>query len=432
MRTKLTDRFIANVQPPKKGRLEFNDTLEPGHVFSVTEHDHRAFSVRVWTGPKDKRKQRRVLIGHPREIDGSPKLTLAEAREGARSIKQAAAEGRALVPGDGVKGAQTWGQLSEEYITWAAENRRPSTAEEIKRIMRSADLAEWYDRPSVRISADDVRALRDRVHERGASMATKTVRIISGMGNWAVDEGKLPANPTKGVRARSPEKARERVLTDAEIGVFWRACDRLGYPYGKIAQLLLSPQERREMLIDIEVRARQFVREYWPDIVRLADVLHARGWLNERQIRAVLSRPPAVKLNAAGADLAYDLVCAGKVNWGGFAWDTDDDDDLLDEEDEGSRYHLGVDDDAETVGAGKFHYPFTKTGGEVYVQALQDAMAQGGVVGEYAAQLLDKIQKQKKQSLENTPNPRGWGRALPRQPGDDPDFRRRVDGYLRL
>jgi integrase len=244
MRKKLTDRAVANTLPPKTGRLEINDTLEPAFVFSVTSHDHRAFSVRVWTGPKDKRKQRRVLLGHPREIDGAPKLTLAEAREAARSVKQAAAEGKALVPGDGTRGAQTWGQLSEEYVTWAQANRRPSTAEEIRRIMRSRDLAEWRDRPAVRISADDVMALRDRVHERGASMATKVVRIISGMGIWAVDERKLPANPAKGVRPRAPEKARERVLSDVEVGTFWRACDRLGYPYGPIGKLLLLTATR--------------------------------------------------------------------------------------------------------------------------------------------------------------------------------------------
>jgi hypothetical protein len=191
-----------------------------------------------------------------------------------------------------------------------------------------------------------------------------------------------------------------------------------------------SPEEKREMLIDIEVRARQFVREHWSDILRLADVLHARGRLNEQQIRAVLSRAPAVKLNAAGADLAYDLVCAGKINWGGFGWDSSDDDDLLDEDDEGSKYHLGVDDAAETVGAGKFHYPFTKTGNEVYVAALLDAEKQGGPIGQYAAKLLDQITAMKKQSEANTTRPRAY--ALPRRPGDEPNFRRRCDGFLKL
>jgi integrase len=90
------------------------------------------------------------------------------------------------------------------------------------------------------ILATDVRELRDRVHERGSpAMAIKLVRIVSGMGNWAVDEGKLTLSPAKGIRARSKENARDRVLTDGEIGAFWRACDGLGYPQGPIGKLLL-------------------------------------------------------------------------------------------------------------------------------------------------------------------------------------------------
>jgi integrase len=244
MRVKFTDKLIQNAKPPKKGRLVYTDMLESSLDFRITETDHRSYSVRVWTGPDDKRVQRRITFAYPRERDGSPVLTVAQVRKAGREIKIAAAEGRALKAGDGVRGAQTWGQLSEEYIGWAAENRRPSTAEEIKRIMRSADLAEWRDRPAARISADDVRALRDRVHERGPSMATKIVRIVSGLGIWATNEGRIPSNPAKGVRPRAPEKMRERVLTDTEIGIFWRACDRLDYPYGPIGKLLLCTATR--------------------------------------------------------------------------------------------------------------------------------------------------------------------------------------------
>jgi hypothetical protein len=166
MRRKLTEKFVTNVEPPKRGRLEINDALEPGLVLRVTENDARSWAARVWTGPDSARRQRRVLLGHPRAIDGQPVLSLAQAREGARSVKQAAAEGRAVVPGDGLKGAQTWGELCEEYITWAADNRRPSTAAEIKRILNSRDLAEWRDRPAASISADDARRLRDAINAR--------------------------------------------------------------------------------------------------------------------------------------------------------------------------------------------------------------------------------------------------------------------------
>jgi hypothetical protein len=189
-----------------------------------------------------------------------------------------------------------------------------------------------------------------------------------------------------------------------------------------------SLSEKHKLLAEIEARASRFVNAHWFAIVRLANALCARGYLNESEIRAALSRAPSVKLNAAGADLAFDLVSAGKLNWGGFGWDSSDDDDLLDEEDEGGKFYLS--EDPEAVGAGKYHYPFTKTGGEVYVQALLDAEKQGGVVAEFAAQLLDKITAMKRQSEANTIRPRMWGHALPRRPGDEENFRRRVDGYF--
>jgi hypothetical protein len=239
MRTKLTDRFIANAQPSKKGRLEFNDTLEPGHVFSVTARDHRAFSVRVWTGPKEKRKQRRVLLGHPREIDGSPKLTLAESRQAARDVKQAAAEGKALVPGDGLKGAMMWHELSEAYLTAIEGKLRPKTVGEAKRRLRRRDFAEWRDRPAIKITSDDVRVLRDSVAKRGLIEGRHYVNLVNAVGTWAVEEKLLPASPAAGVKPGPRATECERFLSDDEIGVFWRACDAVGYPYGPIGKLLL-------------------------------------------------------------------------------------------------------------------------------------------------------------------------------------------------
>ena len=80
MRRKLTDKFIASVQAPKRGRIEIADALEPGLTLRITENDARTWVVRVWTGPRDKRVQRRITLGHPRGIDGGPVLTLAQAR----------------------------------------------------------------------------------------------------------------------------------------------------------------------------------------------------------------------------------------------------------------------------------------------------------------------------------------------------------------
>ena len=82
-----------------------------------------------------------------------------------------------------------------------------------------------------------------------------------------------------------------------------------------------------------------------------------------------------VNLNKTAAAFADDLIEQGMVNWGGFAWDSDDDDDLLD-------YDLASNGDHDV----QTHYPFGKNG-EVYVKALLAAEKEGGAIGSYAAQL---------------------------------------------
>jgi integrase len=263
MRKALTDKTVQAAKPPKKGRLELADTLEPGLALRITEDDRRSWAVRVWTGPADKRVQRRITVGHPRAIDGGPVLTLAQARQAARDVKQAAAEGRALVPGDGLRGAQTFGQLAEEYITAIDGSKRPRTFAEIVRVLRHADLADWRDRPAKSIGPNDVRALRDKVHERARVMATRYLRVISGLANWAVDEGKLPASPAQGVKPRASEKPRDRVLDDRELGAFWRACDALGFPHGAICKLLLLTAARLREVGHMEWAEVNFAARTW-------------------------------------------------------------------------------------------------------------------------------------------------------------------------
>jgi integrase len=250
MRAKLTDKRVQNAKPPKAGRVELADTLEPGLALRITEDDRRTWTLRLWVGPPPARKQRRIKLGHPRERDGSPKLTLAQAREEARNVKQAAYEGKPLTPGDGTaKGAATWGDLADAYVAWMGDNKRPRTVAETARVLRHADLAPWRQRPAASITAEDVRALRDRITERGAAVqATRTLRIVGALGRWAVSEGKLDAAPAKGIMPRTAETPRDRVLDDREVAALWRAAGAIDYPFGDLFRmLLLTAQRLREV-----------------------------------------------------------------------------------------------------------------------------------------------------------------------------------------
>jgi integrase len=263
MRRKLTDKLIQSLQPPKHGRLELADTLEPGLALRVTEDDRRSWAVRCWTGPKEKRVQRRVTLGHPRERDGQPVLTLAAARHVARDVKQCAAEGRALKPGDGLKGTQTWGELGEQYLKAIEGERRLETMRQITRILRHDDLATWHDRPAKAIGPDDVRAVRDRVHERGPVMATRYLRVVSAMGKWAVSEGKIGTNPAAGILPRARERERDRTLDERETAAFLRGCYTLDYPYPQIGQMLLLTTARLREAAHAEWREIDFDGAIW-------------------------------------------------------------------------------------------------------------------------------------------------------------------------
>jgi integrase len=284
MRVKLTDKRVQNAKPPRSGRIELTDTLEPQLSLRITEDDRRTWALRLWTGPADKRVQRRVRLGHPRDLDGSPVLTLAQARKAAREVKQLAAEGKPLAPGDAIsKGAFTFEKLAGKYLEWAKDNKRPRTVDECSRMLRSKDFDAWRDRPAASITADDVRTLRDAITERGAAvLATRALRFVSALGSWAVSEGKLAVSPAKDVRPRTTETARDRTLDDAEIAALFRAGNAFGYPFGDMLKLLALTGQRLRECAEMEWSEVNLDRREWTIAARRtkngkAHVVHLSG-----------------------------------------------------------------------------------------------------------------------------------------------------------
>ena len=53
-------------------------------------------------------------------------------------------------------------------------------------------------------------------------------------------------SPVARIEKPTPERARDRVLTDAELVTIWRAAERMGGPFGAGVQLLMASGARRE------------------------------------------------------------------------------------------------------------------------------------------------------------------------------------------
>jgi hypothetical protein len=166
--------------------------------------------LKVWVGPPDARKQRRIRLGHPRPEDGTPVLTLAQARDKARETKRLAAEGKPLTPSDpGHDGAEagTFGTLAAAYLKHLTANARASTVKEAQRVLTHKDLADWRDRLVATITGDEVRRLRDKIADRGATIqSNRTLARLSALFNWALSENRIAASPAAGIKKRIKEE----------------------------------------------------------------------------------------------------------------------------------------------------------------------------------------------------------------------------------
>lgn len=118
-------------------------------------------------------------------------------------------------------------------------------------------LPEWGERDIHEITRRDVIDLLDGIADSGRIATANRVRVyLSHFFNWCVSRDILAISPVHGVKPVGKEASRERVLTDDEIRLFWRACDDLGFPWGPLGQtLLLTGQRLREVagMTDAEI-----------------------------------------------------------------------------------------------------------------------------------------------------------------------------------
>ena len=73
--------------------------------------------------------------------------------------------------------------------------------------------------------------------------------------NWVIDSGDFnlhvsPCAKLKPTVLIGPRNVRSRVLKDHEIAAYWHAAEAMGYPFGKLFQLLLLTALRRDEAAD--------------------------------------------------------------------------------------------------------------------------------------------------------------------------------------
>ena len=252
---KLTDKEIAGAQCPPglKDKLFFDDIL-PGFGLRVTSSGARVFIVQYNVG----RTKRRTTLG-----TWGTELTATQARRKAEALRgqvrdrrdpvaerKAAQAATALAEAEAKAAAAAAAYTVETLISDWTEHHlsaRSAAYRKLAPIALRRALKSWLAAPADRLARTDAVHVLDAVKTTNGPIAANRLRAEArSCWTWAVKRGALTVNPWDATpRPMARETARERVLTDSEIGAIYNAAGAENEPWGVWVRLLILTGQRR-------------------------------------------------------------------------------------------------------------------------------------------------------------------------------------------
>lgn len=239
---KLTDKRVKSIPLPSRAEAqrEVWDSVLPGFGLRLGWKGRRSFMVQC----RIHGHQRRFTVGT------YPAIGLAEARERARAIMEDAQRG--IDPkrrqelerqANEARARDRFRDVAEAFIAERVEGRL-RTARPYAVSIRRDLYPVWGNRSIHDIRRRDVKELLSHKAKTAPIEANRLLEKVRRLFNWCVDEEILEANPASRITPPALETERERVLTDAEFLLFWRATERLGDPFGSYFQTLAVTAQR--------------------------------------------------------------------------------------------------------------------------------------------------------------------------------------------
>jgi integrase len=263
---------------PAKGRREIPDGGCPSLYVVIQAGGYRSWAMRfrrpsgksakLTLGPVD-------LSGKESETDpvfGTP-LTLASARRLAADIHRQRAMGRDVVADleaskrrqrseQDIRAKSTFGTAAHDFIEGHAKRKTRRWQEQARllglrptakglEVIRGGMADRWGDKPIAEIDGHDIYGVVDESRRRGVpglerrsaglteARARAMFSCLSKMFAWLMQHQRVEKNPCMGVHRPDAPKARDRVLTDAEIVKFWSATSAGRREFAVLLKLLL-------------------------------------------------------------------------------------------------------------------------------------------------------------------------------------------------
>lgn len=261
MASTLTAKAVEAAKPGAE-RREIPDGLLTGLYLVVQPTGAKSWAIRYRHAGKPRKlalgplapelpgPEPEPVLGAPLTLGGARKIARAQLLEVAagrdpaaeRQAAKAAARDPEAIDRDLVKAVAA--QFLERYLKPRA---KPNYYKAVSYIFDKDVLPRWGERRIQQLGRRDVLELLDAVIERGAGVqANRVLAAVRKLFSWACERDILVVSPAAGVKPPTPEASRERVLSDDEIRLLWKACGRVGYPFGPLTKLMLLTGTRRD------------------------------------------------------------------------------------------------------------------------------------------------------------------------------------------
>ena len=251
-RVKLTSASVPYLKTDQS-QVDYFDHYLPGFGVRVTRGGTQTYIVMTRELINGGWRKRRVKIGRTSE------LTLADARERARTILAAASEGTRIdevappTPFSLIveQSKNTFSKETKRFLTnyRGRGGRRPedSTLKEYMRCLQNKALKSWAEVPVQEITEDDVKtALRSILSAGHESRAVKVYTVLRLFFGWLCDEQLVSSSPFVYLKRPSHTGVRERVLSEDELVLIWNHAGE-GIYASIIRLMMLTGQRRQEV-----------------------------------------------------------------------------------------------------------------------------------------------------------------------------------------
>jgi integrase len=227
---KLTTIFLQKLKPQPTAFMVW-DEYQRGLALRVEPTGYKAWKVIYRHGNR------------PRwfHLGAADTISLTEARKLAAEIMLDVVRGNdPQAERKAKRMAGTFAEVADRYVNEYAKRRNKSWKQP-DALVRKHLLPAWAKLSVKAITRSDVRTMMGRI--TSPITANQTLAAASAIFSWAMKQEIVTTNPCRGVE-RNETKSRERVLTDAEIPLFWSAFNDAGLVRSSALKVLLLTGQR--------------------------------------------------------------------------------------------------------------------------------------------------------------------------------------------